>query len=916
MVSKNNIKKTLISEFAFYKNDPAYFETILLQNVTCYKDAFILVLNDLKSDFQNLNVDWFVEKLSNNKNNLIKELKDLLEFLGQYNLEIDINYLNSLLKKYPLLDELLNTLFKNRDSVSYDYLVSLTQSEKTIDFLILYATIKGKYSDDLEEIDVSFLSDYYTNNSLSMYFLEINEYSMLTHEKTLEIFKNIESLAYSIKECKIEDEKNKLKKKYKYYRDMIINANLRLVVSVARRYTGLGVDFLDLIQEGNKGLLVAFEKFDYKLGYRFSTYATWWIRQAISRSLVNDNNLIRIPIYRYEKSKKITNASNELEMVLGREPTAREIADKLEISENEVRDYLNDSKVTHSLDATILSRSNEKDTSKFLNYFKSEENIEDTVINSFLPDYLNEILSKCLTKREENIIRMRFGIQQNGSFNPNYDGVHTLQEVGEILYLTRERIRQIEAKALKKLAVHAARVGLIDYKKEKKDKMAKKFLEIVSGDIEQIKKSIGLLPLEEQSAVYVRYGKNLDEINYVGEELSKMAYSAAIKVKKMQENETYKLRSRRNQSNKNGPVINVINGKKNICYLHEKLGCSKKILDLLALNIIKLDNIEILFNYYGVTLTNAVDEIAMPQEDYEALNLIYPMLKEKLSSLKSVITLKEVLGVFDDEISYLVNFANKITIRYNVLSDKFGPDLTENVNFIFKRDSEKKSFFTGLLGAKKEIQNYYNNKYVSLKDTNVVNDGKSVYLKDILNATDEEMVYLTSVNPMDPNTKMYKLFVEFFGENFTSSWHQRKLSPKERPSYYNGLATLRKKLEIFRNKGKDSEKVSEPVEILTEEKYATKLTPFKHPFFKEFVKLLPLEYQVITSLRLGLYDGMIHSLSELAELFNISEEEVLQKTEKGIILFQTIIERYKEIFSKEFSSLDGESTRILKINNK
>lgn len=916
MVSKNNIKKTLMSEFAFYKNNPAYFETILLQNVTCYKDAFILVLNDLKSDFQNLNVDWFVEKLSNNKNNLIKELKDLLEFLGQYNLEIDINYLNSLLKKYPLLDELLNTLFKNRDSVSYDYLVSLTQSEKTIDFLILYATIKGKYSDDLEEIDASFLSDYYTNNSLSMYFLEINEYSMLTHEKTLEIFKNIESLAYSIKECKIEEEKNKLKKKYKYYRDMIINANLRLVVSVARRYTGLGVDFLDLIQEGNKGLLVAFEKFDYKLGYRFSTYATWWIRQAISRSLANDNNLIRIPIYRYEKSKKITNASNELEMVLGREPTAREIADKLEISENEVRDYLKDSKVTHSLDATILSRSNEKDTSKFLNYFKSEENIEDTVINSFLPDYLNEILSKCLTKREENIIRMRFGIQENGSFNSNYDGVHTLQEVGEILYLTRERIRQIEAKALKKLAVHAARAGLIDYKKEKKDKMAKKFLEIVSGDIEEIKKSIGLLPLEEQSAVYVRYGKNLDEINYVGEDLSKMAYSAAIKVKKMQENETYKLRTRRNQSNKNGPVINVINGKKNICYLHEKLGCSKKILDLLALNIIKLDNIEILFNYYGVTLTNAVDEIAMPQEDYEALNLIYPMLKEKLSSLKSVITLKEVLGVSDDEISYLVNFANKITIRYNVLSAKFGPDLTENVNFIFKRDSEKKSFFTGLLGAKKEIQKYYNNKYVSLKDTNVVNDEKSVYLKDILNATDEEMVYLTSVNPMDPNTKMYKLFVEFFGENFTSSWHQRKLSPKERPSYYNGLATLRKKLEIFRNKGKNSEKVSEPVEILTEEKYATKLTPFKHPFFKEFVKLLPLEYQVITSLRLGLYDGMIHSLSELAELFNISEEEVLQKTEKGIILFQTIIERYKEIFSKEFPSLDGESTRILKINNK
>ena len=289
MVSKNNIKKTLMSEFAFYKNNPAYFETILLQNVTCYKDAFILVLNDLKSDFQNLNVDWFVEKLSNNKNNLIKELKDLLEFLGQYNLEIDINYLNSLLKKYPLLDELLNTLFKNRDSVSYDYLVSLTQSEKTIDFLILYATIKGKYSDDLEEIDASFLSDYYTNNSLSMYFLEINEYSMLTHEKTLEIFKNIESLAYSIKECKIEEEKNKLKKKYKYYRDMIINANLRLVVSVARRYTGLGVDFLDLIQEGNKGLLVLIG--DKEKSYQELSSQIYSEKMKIRQKYVNNNHI-------------------------------------------------------------------------------------------------------------------------------------------------------------------------------------------------------------------------------------------------------------------------------------------------------------------------------------------------------------------------------------------------------------------------------------------------------------------------------------------------------------------------------------------------------------------------------------------------------------------------------------------------
>ena len=656
-----------------------------------------------------------------------------------------------------------------------------------------------------------------------------------------------------------------------------------------------------------------------------------------------------------------------------------------------------------------------------------------------------------------------------------------------------------------------------------------KFFEIVNGDIEEIRKCIELLSEKEQSALYARFGKNLDESNPVSREVSVMAYNAAKKVQKMQEKKSYHSSVRKTKSRKNGPVVTVLNGKRNICYLHDKLGCSKETLDLLALNIINLPDMAILFDCYGPDLSMAIDEISMSEEDYNALESIYPILKEKLANLIQSPSLKEVLGATDDEIAYLANFANKTTIRYRILSDKFGAELTGAADLIFAKESEKVSFFKGLLAAKKEIQIYHQKKGILTSKEGITNVSKEkceLYLKDILQATDEEMNYLTKINPLEPNTKVYSLFTELFGENFTSPRSFKKIEQNERSIYYNGLASLKKKLEAYRKNAKvtllevlacskeelpeimdlkegvihqyftnlfgndfsgeidlssldasarrtwntniaylrkrykkireerslslidalgideskfanyvtfykeyhqtsyhklskyfggdltlkadvnckeekdtiknlinmfisaycnyqnnflatilgctsselieiqkylasdekflasiqeifgenllekpkniheditpyinklkeclatlrlEGKQVTEPVEILTEQEYVTKLTPFKHPFFKEFVKLLPLEYQIITSLRLGLYDGMIHSLSELSEIFNISEQEVLQKTEKGIALFQTLVLKYQEIYGKDFPALDGESTMLLRINNK
>ncbi len=1153
MVSRVEIKKRLMREFSFYQKDLDYFENLLLQNVTNYREIKNIVLQDLKTDWQNLNMDWFIKKLQDDKKSLLSSLKYLLECLKKYNLVIDIDYLNALLQKYPVLDELLADLFKGKSSVNYDYLASLIDSEEAIDFLVLYTTINGKYDEELEEIDINIPDKSFTSDSIQMYLLEIKTYSILPHNQMIECFKKIETITNHLKEEIPNEERNELKKKYNYYRDLIINTNLRLVVSIAKRYIGRGIDFLDLIQEGNNGLIVAFEKFNYKFGYHFSTYATWWIRQAITRSLANDSNLIRIPVHRYEMIKKVANTKRQLNMDLGRDVTEEEIANKLGISVKEVSSCLRETRVTTSIDATVSTADKESDGSKMINFIKSEENLEDNVINGLLPEYLNAVLSKCLTKKQEKIIRMRFGIQEPGKFNPLYDGEHSLRQVGDALSLTHERIRQIEVKALKKLSSHTSKMGLTGYFSEnkmnevvkpveKKSKQEKgrsfkmtpyKFSEIVNGDIEEIKKCIELLSEKEQSALYARFGKNLDESNPVSREVSVMAYNAAKKVQKMQEKKSYHSSVRKIKSRKNGPVVTVLNGKRNICYLHDKLGCSKETLDLLALNIINLPDMAILFDCYGPDLSMAIDEISMSEEDYNALESIYPILKEKLANLIQSPSLKEVLGATDDEIAYLANFANKTTIRYRILSDKFGAELTGAADLIFAKESEKVSFFKGLLAAKKEIQIYHQKKGILTSKEGITNGSKEkceLYLKDILQATDEEMNYLTKINPIDPNTKIYSLFTELFGKSLTGPRIFKKLDRKESSYYYNGIASLKKKLEAFRNgtlkstkvtlqsvlncskeelpeimnlkegvihqyftnlfgndfsgeidlssldasarktwniniaylrkrykkireerslslidaldideskfanyvtfykeyhqtsyhklskyfgedltlkadvnykEEKDTIKnlinifisdysvyknnfliailgctsselielqkrlacdeeflaslqkifgenlseepkninkdiapyinrlkecleklrlegkqVTEPVEILTEQEYATKLTPFKHPFFKEFVKLLPLEYQIITALRLGIYDGMIHSLSELAELFNISESEVLERTEKGISLFQTISERYKELFSREFPSLDGESTMLLRLNNK
>ena len=223
-------------------------------------------------------------------------------------------------------------------------------------------------------------------------------------------------------------------------RDHLIKANTRLVVSIAKKYMGQGVPFSDLIQEGNLGLMKAVEKFDYRRGYKFSTYATWWIRQAITRALADQGRTIRVPVHMSDRIRKLHQVSRQLEQVWGRKPTPEELAFHMELEPSKVRWMLRVSRHPVSLERPV----GEEEDSELGNFIEDEDapTPPDAAYHRLLQEKLEDVLST-LTPREARILRLRFGLQNGRSY--------TLEEVGKKFGLTRERIRQIEGQALRKL---------------------------------------------------------------------------------------------------------------------------------------------------------------------------------------------------------------------------------------------------------------------------------------------------------------------------------------------------------------------------------------------------------------------------------------------------------------------------------
>jgi RNA polymerase primary sigma factor len=278
--------------------------------------------------------------------------------------------------------------------------------------------IKGKISrKNVEETEITEL-----RNPIQSYLTNIGQIDLLTPQKEIELGKKV---AHGDVEAKKH----------------LLEANLRLVVSIAKRYTGHGLSFLDLIQEGNLGLIRAVEKFDYRKGFRFSTYATWWIRQAVTRALADQSRLIRVPVHMVESINKIERASKELIQELGREPSYREIAERTGISEKKIAKYLRLSQQPLSLEMPV----GDEEESRLENFIEDNKQPtpEKESISQFYKEQLEKVLDK-LSLREREILKYRMGL--DGEYP------HTLEEVGTIFGVTRERIRQVEAKAKRRLS--------------------------------------------------------------------------------------------------------------------------------------------------------------------------------------------------------------------------------------------------------------------------------------------------------------------------------------------------------------------------------------------------------------------------------------------------------------------------------
>ena len=353
------------------------------------------------------------------------------------------------------LNDLLETAKKKKNMLEYqeisDYFKDMNlgaeQFEQILDFLEAHNIDVLRISDDddedillddedeveVEQIDLSVPDGVSIEDPVRMYLKEIGKVPLLSAEEEIELAKRME----------LGDMEAKKR---------LAEANLRLVVSIAKRYVGRGMLFLDLIQEGNLGLIKAVEKFDYRKGYKFSTYATWWIRQAITRAIADQARTIRIPVHMVETINKLIRVSRQLLQELGREPSPEEIAAEMNMPVERVREILKISQEPVSLETPI---GEEEDS--HLGDFIQDDNVPvpaDAAAFTLLKEQLEEVLST-LTEREKKVLTLRFGLEDGRA--------RTLEEVGREFNVTRERIRQIEAKALRKLRHPSRSRKLKDY---------------------------------------------------------------------------------------------------------------------------------------------------------------------------------------------------------------------------------------------------------------------------------------------------------------------------------------------------------------------------------------------------------------------------------------------------------------------
>ena len=481
--------------------------------------SFTLLNNYVTQEFVNIS----------NYTNVMKHFDNLSKFLDKYNYVLSPDLLIELITKNTNFNKMIEVIFNKfkiqiisgKAEELFDGNLSLAIDTycmiNNIEISEIESTIQENYDvSESEDIDI-----------INMYLKEIGEKPLLSTEQQRKLAK------------RVSEGDTKARK-------LFIESNLRLVVNVAKRYVGRNLSFLDLIQEGNIGLMKAVDKFDASKEYKFSTYATWWIREAITRAIENHSKTIRIPSYMTGTINKLNRIQKQLTLELNREPTEAELAKKMDITEDKVREIFKISQDPLSLETPIF----QDDDLHLGDFLKDESSIspEEYAINEVLKDEIEEVLCT-LTPREQEVLILRFGL---------YGGTcHTLEEVGNMFGVTRERIRQIEANALIKLR-HPSRLEKLQVKdyscssNEKKGEKMKKFQSIYeyfnNYTKEQVDEMLTKLTDKDRQLLAIRYGQDLN--NPVFSKLTKKEsnrfYSALMpKMRKLLSNPTKEIKSRK-----------------------------------------------------------------------------------------------------------------------------------------------------------------------------------------------------------------------------------------------------------------------------------------------------------------------------------------------------------------------------------
>lgn len=702
----------LSREFSFYNSDINYYKKIINSNSNL-KECIKIIIKDIKRNLKQGNGSFI--RLDN--------LEEILSVFEKYNIVIDIDIMSNLVKN----PNFLNNLFKEKKRITDKDIDSVSTNELVRDFLTTYALSLGKYQEEIDE------NIYISTDEIRDYLREIGKIPMLQHEEILYLYQNIN-----------ESNKDDTYKK-------VVEANLRLVVSVAKKYQGRGLSFFDLIQEGNIGLMKAAKKYDYNKGFHFSTYASYWIRQGITRAIADQGRTIRIPVHAHERLAKMVAIKNKLLANLGRVPTPEELADAMNTDVSEIKKIDDFAQVSINLEDLVSNEEGDEVTKG--DYIADEDvNVEENVTTSWMVDYLSDTLHN-LDSRSEHVLRMRFGIQDKEKPNPLYETTHTLEEVGKLYNVTRERIRQIESKALRKLS---ANKGLQEYYFNL-SKPTKHFYDNFENvDISEINKIIYKLTIDEQRALYSTFGNNLYELNNVDSYIYNLANRAIFKIKDLLKTS---VKSNNEKNNKH--------------------------------------------------------------------------------------TLQSILNASPEEMDILIRFMNKNNKLYQTIIKIFGPNLDKEV----------------LINS------------VDVELINILRNELAEYRR-YLNKTLEETLGLSTI------------IIEKLKSKIGSVFYQRLIA-----LYGSNLDEV---LKFNFNTKKDFNYFTKIITYLKELSKTIVETPFSDPIFKELITYLPEEYRLMTALRLGIYDGSIYSIKDIASIFNISEDDVKEKVDKGTNLFRDLVKEQEK----------------------